>query len=185
PAELEEPLEGTPGARSLCAILSPDGRGLALAAEMDSNASAEPLLSGVRNLNALLPLSRRIQAVYRTDVPFRSGAKGEVNRDAVASLLRGCPARFVRLTPGTAEDAPGARLSGRVRALFADALQRNEAGIGFHDHFLFDLGGDSFLYAGLLSRIEREFGITIPDGERSAYLTVRDAALNIEGHGGK
>ncbi|NLD60515.1 MAG: AMP-binding protein [Clostridiales bacterium] len=185
PAELEEPLEGTPGVRSLCALLSPEGRGLALAAEMDAAANEAPLLSAVRNLNAMLPLSRRIQAVYRTDLPLRSGAKGEVNRQSVASLLNDCPARFARLSPGAAEDAPGARLSGRVRALFADALQRKEEGIGFFDHFLFDLGGDSFLYAGLLSRIEREFGITIPDGERSAYLTVRDAALNIEGHGGK
>lgn len=81
-----------------------------------------------------------------------------------------------QITPEQAERA-GKNLNGelcmKLRALFAQALRREESEISDDAHFFFDLGGSSLDYFALLSAIREEFGAEMPtDAGQNSLATV-------------
>lgn len=68
----------------------------------------------------------------------------------------------------------------RVKAIIVDKLSVNESEVTPEATFAQDLGADSLDTVELIMEFEKEFGITIPDGQAEGIKTVGDAIAYIE-----
>ena len=66
------------------------------------------------------------------------------------------------------------RLERRLRRLIAKSLGVGETHIDLSTRIMEDLGADSLEMVGLLTAIEKRFGIQVPDNVAERVLTVRD-----------
>ncbi len=68
----------------------------------------------------------------------------------------------------------------KVQAMLAEALNKPVNQITPDAKIIDDLGADSLDVVELLSRLEDEFGITIPDDDVETLTTVQDVANELE-----
>ncbi len=68
----------------------------------------------------------------------------------------------------------------KVQEMLAEALNISVAEVSADAKIVEDLGADSLDVVELLSRLEDEFGITIPDEDVENLVTVSDVAAEIE-----
>lgn len=68
----------------------------------------------------------------------------------------------------------------KVQEMLAEALNISVEKVGADAKIVEDLGADSLDVVELLSRLEDEFGITIPDEDVENLVTVADVAAEIE-----
>ena len=68
----------------------------------------------------------------------------------------------------------------KVQEMLAEALNISVDKVGADAKIVEDLGADSLDVVELLSRLEDEFGITIPDEDVENLVTVADVAAEIE-----
>lgn len=68
----------------------------------------------------------------------------------------------------------------KVQEMLAEALNISVGEVAADAKIVEDLGADSLDVVELLSRLEDEFGITIPDEDVENLVTVRDVAAEIE-----
>ncbi len=68
----------------------------------------------------------------------------------------------------------------KVQAMLAEALNKPVNQITPDAKIIDDLGADSLDVVELLSRLEDEFGITIPDDDVENLTTVQDVANELE-----
>ena len=68
----------------------------------------------------------------------------------------------------------------KVQEMLAEALNLSVSEVGADAKIVEDLGADSLDVVELLSRLEEEFGITIPDEDVENLVTVGDVAAEIE-----
>ena len=68
----------------------------------------------------------------------------------------------------------------KVQEMLAEALNISVDKVGADAQIVEDLGADSLDVVELLSRLEDEFGITIPDEDVENLVTVADVAAEIE-----
>ncbi|MCL2097955.1 MAG: acyl carrier protein [Bacteroidales bacterium] len=70
----------------------------------------------------------------------------------------------------------------KVKAIIVDKLGVDENEITPTASFTNDLGADSLDTVELIMEFEKEFGVTIPDGDAEKISTVGDAISYIEEH---
>jgi acyl carrier protein len=75
-----------------------------------------------------------------------------------------------------------ADVASKVKAIIVDKLGVDENEITPTASFTNDLGADSLDTVELIMEFEKEFGITIPDGDTEKIGTVGDAISYIEQH---
>ena len=68
----------------------------------------------------------------------------------------------------------------KIQAMLADALNLPIEKVTPDAKIVDDLGADSLDLVELLSQLEDEYGITIPDDEVEALVTVADVAAELE-----
>ena len=68
----------------------------------------------------------------------------------------------------------------KVQEMLAEALNLSVEKVSADAKIVEDLGADSLDVVELLSRLEDEFGITIPDEDVENLVTVADVAAEIE-----
>ena len=68
----------------------------------------------------------------------------------------------------------------KIQAMLAEALNLPLEKVSANAKIVDDLGADSLDVVELLSQLEDEFGITIPDDEVENLVTVADVAAAIE-----
>ncbi len=68
----------------------------------------------------------------------------------------------------------------KIQAMLAEALNLPLDKVTPNAKIVDDLGADSLDVVELLSQLEDEYGITIPDEEVEALVTVADVAAEIE-----
>jgi acyl carrier protein len=68
----------------------------------------------------------------------------------------------------------------KVQEMLAEALNISVDKVAADAKIVEDLGADSLDVVELLSRLEDEFGITIPDEDVENLVTVNDVAAEIE-----
>ena len=68
----------------------------------------------------------------------------------------------------------------KIQAMLAEALNLPLEKVGADAKIVEDLGADSLDVVELLSRLEDEFGITIPDEDVENLVTVGDVAAELE-----
>ena len=73
-------------------------------------------------------------------------------------------------------------IASRVKAIIVDKLGVEESEVTETASFTNDLGADSLDTVELIMEFEKEFGISIPDGQAEKSGTVGDAVSYIEEH---
>lgn len=68
----------------------------------------------------------------------------------------------------------------KVQAMLAEALNLSPEKVTPDAKIVDDLGADSLDVVELLSQLEDEYGITIPDDEVESLVTVADVAAEVE-----
>lgn len=68
----------------------------------------------------------------------------------------------------------------KIQEMLADALNLSVDKVTPDARIVDDLGADSLDVVELLSRLEDEYGVTIPDEEVETLVTVQDVANEIE-----
>lgn len=68
----------------------------------------------------------------------------------------------------------------KIQAMLADALNLPVEKVAPNAKIVDDLGADSLDVVELLSQLEDEYGITIPDDEVENLVTVADVAAAVE-----
>jgi acyl carrier protein len=75
-----------------------------------------------------------------------------------------------------------ADVASKVKAIIVDKLGVDESEITPTASFTNDLGADSLDTVELIMEFEKEFGISIPDGDNEKIVTVGDVISYIEQH---
>ncbi|MDR3181287.1 MAG: acyl carrier protein [Prevotellaceae bacterium] len=75
-----------------------------------------------------------------------------------------------------------ADVASKVKAIIVDKLGVDENEITPTASFTNDLGADSLDTVELIMEFEKEFGISIPDGDTEKIVTVGDVVSYIEQH---
>ena len=68
----------------------------------------------------------------------------------------------------------------KIQAMLAEALNLSVEKVTPDAKLVDDLGADSLDVVELLSQLEDEYGITIPDDEVESLVTVADVAAEVE-----
>ena len=68
----------------------------------------------------------------------------------------------------------------KIQAMLADALNLPVEKVTADAKIVEDLGADSLDVVELLSRLEEEYGVMIPDEDVESLITVADVAAQIE-----
>lgn len=71
-------------------------------------------------------------------------------------------------------------IASRVKAIIVDKLGVEESEVTNEASFTNDLGADSLDTVELIMEFEKEFNVTIPDGQAEKITTVGDAVAYIE-----
>ena len=135
-------------------------------------------------INHLPPTFRPQRILLSTDAfPINSSMK--VKRYQVVNMLDKNPEKFSDLSGGFNLEVNEEEIKKlkpiikRVIAIFREALGDQSIKIANTDHFILELGGDSFSYMTVVSNIEEEFGIVIPNEELGKLNTPIEFALYI------
>ncbi len=132
-----------------------------------------------------LPPTFRPQRVLLSNVSFPINSSMKVKRYQVIDMLSKQPEAFSDLSSSfhlevNEEELKKLRpIIKRVIELYREALAQEEIKIDQHDHFILDLGGDSFSYMTVVSLIEDEYGIVIPTEELGKLNTPVEFAIYI------
>ncbi|MFF2348533.1 amino acid adenylation domain-containing protein [Kitasatospora sp. NPDC058115] len=173
--EIEAVLATHPAVESAAAVVQRDEAGDYLAAFVQPAAgAAEPTPAELRaHCAAALPgyMVPLAVAVLET-MPLTPN--GKTDRKALPPVARSRAGHELFVAPRTPVET-------RIAELWQGLLGVPEVGV--HDVFL-DLGGHSLLAAGLLARVEREFGTRVPLAEFFAAPTVASLAVRVANGGG-
>ncbi len=71
-------------------------------------------------------------------------------------------------------------IASKVKEIIIDVLAVDEDEVTDNADFTKDLYADSLDSIELIKRVEKEFGVTIPDEQAEKIITVRDAIAYIE-----
>lgn len=132
-----------------------------------------------------LPPTFRPQKILLSKAAFPINSSMKVKRYQVIEMLNKNPNNFSDLSGSFKLEINEEELKKlkpiikKVIELFREALGEDEVKIDQHDHFILDLGGDSFSYMTLISNIEEDYGIVIPSEELGKLNTPIEFALYI------
>ncbi|MFD7908437.1 amino acid adenylation domain-containing protein [Kitasatospora sp. NPDC059747] len=171
--EIEAVLAAHPAVEAAVAVVQHDDAGAYLAAFVQSSRELAP--GGLRaHCAAALPgymVPLAIGVLERLPLT----PNGKTDRAALPAVARGRDGHGVFVAPRTPVEE-------RIAGLWQELLGMPRVGV--HDVFL-DLGGHSLLAAGVLARVEREYGVRVPLAEFFAAPTVAALALRVAHGGGR
>ncbi|MER6360569.1 amino acid adenylation domain-containing protein [Kitasatospora sp. NPDC001527] len=173
--EIEAVLATHPAVEAAAAVVQRDEAGDYLAAFVQpAPGAAEPTPAELRaHCAAALPGYMVPLAVAVLErMPLTPN--GKTDRKALPPVARSRAGHELFVAPRTPVET-------RIAELWQGLLGVPEVGV--HDVFL-DLGGHSLLAAGLLARIEREFGTRVPLAEFFAAPTIASLAVRVANGGG-
>ncbi len=190
PEEIEKKFGGVSNINH-CLLLSGKVKGkeiLDLVVELKQPITEEELKKTKNEMKDVidhLPPTFRPQRILLSKDAFPMNASMKVKRYQVVDLLDKSPERFADMSGGFNLEVSEAEIKKlkpiikRVTELFREALADPDTKIDQSDHFILDLGGDSFSYMTLVSNIEEEYGFTIPTDELGKLSTPIEFAVYI------
>ncbi|MGI5971172.1 MAG: AMP-binding protein [Oscillospiraceae bacterium] len=189
PDEIETRLLGLPGVANYCVFgvyRSSTGREhITLVLEPSSLLLPDELQSlrnSIRDCNASLPMRMRVEEIYLSKDPLPMSSSMKVQRNILREKLLSSPDRYTKLEiqrvfKGSAKNLGD--LPDRVRAIVEGTLSLPPESVSDTAHIMYDLGGDSLVYAELILDIEAEFGISVPEELYGKLTCVLDFAQYI------
>ena len=127
-----------------------------------------------------LNLAGSVKTIVLTDTPLILENEFKLNRRRLAKAL--ITGELGLLTESAAKARSDDALSCKVRAIFAEILNKSADEIGDEMHFFFDLGGTSLDYFALVSAIRKEFDLPFPATEQGSLSTVKGFCEYIRNH---
>lgn len=128
-----------------------------------------------------LSLAGSVRDIILTDTPLLRENDFKMNRRRIAEDLEWGVLRLL-----TENDAASHRsedeLYCRMRAIFANALGKEESEIGDDMNFFFDLGGTSLDYFAMISAMRKEFEVPFPATADGSLSTVKEFCVFIQEH---
>ncbi|MDD5016593.1 MAG: AMP-binding protein [Eubacteriales bacterium] len=187
PDELESCFAGLPFVAQLCVLgiqrRNESAERITLILELSGDITADEqagLYDKIREINGTLPIHKQVQDTYVSSdiLPVINTIK--IQRHKLRHNLAEHPERFQRLSvidgkvfKDYPKDFIEEILTG-VRTVFADVLHLPVESVYDHGHFVYDLGGDSLMYAGLILELENHFNTTIPQQSYGKCYCVND-----------
>ena len=126
-----------------------------------------------------LSLASSVSTVLLTDTPLLLESDFKVNRRRIAGALERGELRLLTEIDAAAHRSEDA-LFCRMRAIFAEALGKQEDEIGDDMHFFFDLGGSSLDYFAMVTAVRSEFHVSFPVTPDGSLSTVREFCVFIQ-----
>ena len=188
PDEIEDYFKGIPGVTKICVVGVKKGKNqheeITCVFEISSEVSEDDMLEIKKKcdeINSTLSNEKRVQSflVAKHSMPLTASMK--VKRFKVKELLESNPGSFVKV--GEKKEKP--TLTGykpedlepvlkKVRSVFAKILLLPYVRVGDADHWINDLGGDSMSYIELITTLNSEFGVEIPEDKYALLVCVND-----------
>ena len=173
------------GSLNHCLVGLPCGRERvpALLVEINRFASEERLAAIRKNAEEALvrlSLAGAVKTIVLTDTPLLLENEFKLNRRRLSTALE--KGELGLVTEEMARARSDDKLYCKIRALFAEVLDKDESEIGDEMHFFFDLGGTSIDYFALVSAIRREFDLPFPTTEQGSLSTVKGFCEYITNH---
>ncbi len=137
----------------------------------------------VRRINGGLPIHKQVQDVYLSTNPLPVVNTIKIQRVGIRDMLTSHPEAFTRLSLldgkafGSYPKEYIEQVMADVRSVFAEVLGLAAEQVTDFGHFVYDLGGDSLLYASLILEMEKRFYIAIPPQEYARCFSVNDFTL--------
>ena len=125
----------------------------------------------------------QVQEFYLSINPLPTNASMKVMRYKLVDEIKNNPSAFVKLGRGSIasfeefKEADVKEVSSQIRDIVGDILNVDKNKIADSDHFIIDLGGDSFTYMSIIASIESELKIKIPTEMIGKLNTVNEFTL--------
>ena len=189
PDEIEDYFKALPGIKNVCVVGVKAGKNhhedITCVFEISSDVNEDDMLvvkQKCEEINASLSNEKRVKnfLVSKHSLPLTASMK--VKRFKVKEMLESNSKNsFVKL----GEKKVNKELTGykpedlepvlkQVRSIFAKVLLLPYVRIGDSDHWINDLGGDSMSYVELITTINREMGVEIPEDKYALLVSVND-----------
>ncbi len=139
---------------------------LVLIAELDSHLNKDELTKIINKLNEInnnLPTFKKVKDIMITNKPLPINNSMKVMRYKIIEILNETPEFVEKITTNKEITFEGYDLKEvqeikiKIKKFFSEVLYKNEDTIGDNDHFVFDLGGDSFAYMSLFALIQEKY----------------------------
>lgn len=188
PDEIENKFKDIPGIDEISALgLSENGKEkMILAIHVPNKLTKEEIKdmeSRFSEANSRLPISMQVQEFYLSINPLPTNASMKVMRYKLVDEIKNNPTAFVKLGRGSLasfeefKEADVKEISSHIRDIVGDILNVDKNKIADLDHFIIDLGGDSFTYMSIIASIESELKIKIPTEMIGKLNTVNEFTL--------
>ncbi|MCR5333010.1 MAG: AMP-binding protein [Bacilli bacterium] len=193
PDEIEDYFKGLPGVTKVCVVGVKKGKNqheaITCVFEISSEVGEEDMLEIKKKcdeINATLSNEKRVQSflVSKHTLPLTASMK--VKRFKVKETLEGSPDSFVKVGESKKVSAlTGYKLEDvepvvkKLRSVFAKILLLPYVRIGDGDHWINDLGGDSMSYIELITTVNKEFEVEIPEEKYALLVCINDFAEEI------
>ena len=187
PDEIESNFAGLPLVEQLCVLgiaqHAGDRERITLVLKLMHEPSSDEragLSDDIRRINGSLPIHKQVQDIFISTYPLPVVNTIKIQRAGLRERLSAHPEEFSRLSllDGKAfEDYPKEyieQVMAAVRSVFAEVLSLGVESINDFGHFVYDLGGDSLMYASLILEIEKRFHVAIPVQEYARCFSVND-----------
>lgn len=155
---------------------------LSLAKELGADERAQ-LCDEIRLANGSMPFHKQVQDVFLSPEPLPVVNVTKVQRYKLRERMAASPEAFGRLDAleGNLFDGYDRKAIGRIlpdmRNIFAEVLSLPLKQLSDIGHFVYDLGGDSLMYAGLILEIEKRFSVSVPVKEYARCFSINDFTL--------
>lgn len=188
PDEIENKFKDIPGIDEISALgLSENGKEkMILAIHVPNKLTKEEIKdteSKLSEANSRLPISMQVQEFYLSINPLPTNASMKVMRYKLVDEIKNNPTAFVKLGRGSVasfeefKEEDVKEVSSHIRDIVGDILNVDKNKIADSDHFIIDLGGDSFTYMSIIASIESELKIKIPTEMIGKLNTVNEFTL--------
>ncbi len=159
--------------------------------DVKDKTKVEELVKEISRINGLLPIYKKLKRAYLSfdELPIANGIKvrrqkvkealmrgqgGFEEIDIRSNLLLHTNEKKAATSEGDVKKTEFSEIKSRVREIFADVLDMEQADIKDTDHFIEDLGGDSLLSVGVFSKAEELYDVIIPEAEYFSCVSVDD-----------
>ena len=193
PDEIEDYFKSLPGVTKVCVVGVKKGKNhheeITCVFEISSDVGEDEMIElkkKCEEINATLSNEKRVQSflVSKHTLPLTASMK--VKRFKVKETLEGSPDSFAKV----GESKKVSALTGykpedvepvvkKLRSVFAKILLLPYVRIGDSDHWINDLGGDSMSYIELITTINKEFEVEIPEEKYALLVCINDFAEEI------
>ena len=158
------------GCVDVCLFAGPQNEPVLIASAPDcySSDALHGLYERLRDALQQVNLAAEVKNIVVTPMPLMDGNEFKVNRRKVArNFEKGVYTVFTPEKMDAYQQEALSEVACKVRACFAEVLNKAEEEIGVTDDFFADLGGSSLDFFRLRDLVKTNFNIDIAEGERA------------------